>query len=205
MSARTKWGMTLLEVTVALAVAGTALAAGASVLGFLTDQQNRSGAHRLATANAVRTTIRSWSSAIRVATEGDAEFRGDAHELTFVTSAPTRIAPAGADAGTRVRIYLERADSAAIRGLVAEFTPWRRLGPPVVVSLAPDATGFEAKYLASLFGLRSWQASWVSSSVLPAAMELRVTFDSAHTTSGDIRAAHALLSLPITIALGGRR
>lgn len=186
-------GMTLLEVVVALTVAGAALAAGASVLGFLTDQQERSGAQFLASAHAVRTTLRAWTAAARLTTEGDAEFRGT-NEITFVTSAPTDIAPAG----TQVHLYMKERS-----GLVAELTPFRRAGAPVVVPIAPDATDFQARYLGSTFGARVWQSSWISTSVLPAAVELRISFDTSATTPD--AAAHALLALPMTIPLGARR
>ena len=196
--------MTLLEVIVALTVAGGALAAGAAVLGFLTDQQARSGTQAIVSAHAVRSTIRDWASAARLTTEGDAEFRGATDdELTFVTSAPTKIAPAG----TQVHIYMKgvAADTSRLHGLVADFTPWRNVGPTVTVSLVPEATGFQVRYLGSIFGRRTWQSSWISTSVLPVAVELRVKFDSS-ATSPD-RAAHALLALPMTIPLagGGRR
>ena len=68
--------MTLLEVVVALTVAGAALAAGAAVLGFLVDQQGRTGVQDLTSASAVRSAMRSWVSEARLTTEGDAEFRG---------------------------------------------------------------------------------------------------------------------------------
>ena len=220
MSGHARKGMTLLEVVVALTVAGAALAAGALVLGFLTDQQDRTGVQEIASANAVRTMMRDWTSAARLTTEGDAEFRGarvrrlgevaqpgmrDDAELIFVTTAPTRVAPSGGEAGTRVHIYMERNETALVKGLVAELTPWRRSGEPVVVSLAPEAAGFEARYLGSLFGRRSWQDSWVSASVLPAAVELRVLYDTTRVAPSDDRAAHALLALPMSISLGGRR
>ena len=207
--ARRSGGMTLLEVIVALTVAGAALSAGAAVLGFLVDQQNRTGAQSMTSANAVRSAMRTWTSEARLTTEGDAEFRGtvatlenrDA-ELTFVTVAPTDVAPSG----TRVRIHLlKEGDTSGVRGLVAELTPWRRMGAPVIVSLAPDAIGFRARYLASLFGRPLWQGSWVSTSVLPAAVELRVVFDTTAGAEQASRAAHALLALPMTIPLAGRR
>ena len=67
--ARTRDGMTLLEVSVALTIAGAALASGAAVLGFLTDQQARAGTQPVVSASAVRHTIRSWTSQARLATD----------------------------------------------------------------------------------------------------------------------------------------
>ncbi len=90
-----------------------------------------------------------------------------------------------------------------MRGLVAELTPWRGVGAPVTIPLAPDAIGFQARYLGSLYGSRAWQPSWISTSVLPVAVELRVVFDTTAATPD--RAAQALLALPMTIALAGRR
>ena len=211
--------MTLLEVIVALTVAGAALAAGAAVLGFLTDQQARTGAQGITSASAVRSTMRLWTAEARLSTEGDAEFRGvpegrasvtrlmpvhddnDA-ELTFITVAPTDVAPSG----TQVHFHIQKtADATHARGLVAELTPWRRTGVPVIVSLAPNAVAFHARYLTSVFGRPLWQDSWISTSVLPAAVELRVVFDTTSTAEPNDRAAQALLSLPMTIALAARR
>ena len=215
----TRRGMTLLEVIVALTVAGAALAAGAAVLGFLTDQQGRTGAQGITSASAVRSTMRLWTSEARLSTEGDAEFRGvtegrsavtrlmPAHddrdaELTFITVAPTDVSPSG----TQVRFHiLKTADSTHARGLVAELMPWRRTGAPVIVSLAPNAVAFHARYLSSVFGRPVWQDNWISSSVLPAAVEMRVVFDTSSTAGSNDRAAQALLSLPMTIALAARR
>ena len=213
---RARRGMTLLEVTVALAIAGTALVSGAAVLGFLADQSARPATVAVVSASAVRATLREWASETRLATEGDAEFRGRAGdvrigltrreapttELTFVTSAPTEVSATG----TIVRLHVSRGADSARRGLVAELTPWRRAGTPVTRVLTQDATGFRVRYLSSLFGQRSWLDSWVSTSVLPAAIELRIGFDST-TTSDTTRAARALgrPTMPTSPPRGHRR
>jgi type II secretory pathway pseudopilin PulG len=203
--------MTLLEVVVALTIAGAALAVGATAFGFLTDQQNRTGAQAVTSANTVRTALRDWVSEARLTTSGDAEFRGinSSHsmqsgtndELTFATSAPTQIG----SLGTLVHLYIARGERDSLRGLVAELRPWRFVGAPAIVSLAPEATGFQARYLASLHGRRDWQQSWASTSVLPAAVELRVTFDRLHTSDPIDRAAQSLLGIPMTIPLAWRQ
>jgi hypothetical protein len=206
--------MTLLEVSVALTIAGAALASGAAVLGFLTDQQARSGTQAIASASVVRQTIRSWTSQARLATEGDAEFRGRAtgassstmhredssDELSFVTSAATPVS----ETGTIVRLYVSSGDSATGRGLMAELRPWRHAGPPMMIPVAPDAVGLRVRYLASLSSQRNWLDSWVTTSVLPAAMELRIVYDST-TVRGEERAARALLSTPLLVALAARQ
>jgi prepilin-type N-terminal cleavage/methylation domain-containing protein len=198
---RARAGMTLLEVSVALAIAGAALASGAAVLGFLADQQARPSSEAVVSASAVRTTLREWTSQARLATEGDAELRARGpEELTFVTAAPTEVS----ETGTTVRLYVEHDATKEPHGLVAELTPWRRVGAPVSRALAPDATTLHVRYLSSLFGQRSWLDSWVSSSVLPAALELRIGFDSTATRSED-RAARALLATPMLVPLAARQ
>jgi len=222
---RARRGMTLLEVSVALAIAGAALASGAAVLGFLADQSARPASEALVAASAVRTTLREWTSQARLATEGDAELRGrpagasltrplrtgasatqlpprdDASdELEFVTAAPTEVSPTG----TIVRLHVERDPDAPARGLVAELRPWRRNGAPVTRVLDADVTSLRVRYLSSLFGQRGWIDSWVSTSVLPAALELRIGFDST-TTRGDVSAARALLATPMLIPLASRQ
>jgi hypothetical protein len=206
--------MTLLEVSVALTIAGAALASGAAVLGFLTDQQARSGTQPLASASTVRQTIRSWISQARLATEGDAEFRGRAtgassstmrrddssDELSFVTSAATPVS----ETGTIVRLYTATADSATGKGLMAELRPWRHAGASMTIAVAPDAIGLRVRYLASLSGRRNWLDSWVTTSVLPAAMELRFVYDTTNVR-GEERAARAMLGIPFLVALAARQ
>lgn len=211
-------GMTLLEVIVALTIAGSALASGAAVLGFLTDQQARAGTQALVSASAVRRTIRAWTTEARLATEGDAEFRGtpagtsvtsgtssmrrgdDSDELTFVTTAPTDASASG----TIVHLYVASGDTASGRGLMAELRPWRRAGATTLISLAPDAVAIRVRYLPSLSGRRRWLESWATTSVLPAALELRIVYDNA-SVLGEDRAARALLSTPFLVALAGRQ
>jgi hypothetical protein len=72
------------------------------------------------------------------------------------------------------------------------------------MSLAPDAVSIRVRYLPSLRGRRSWIDSWVTTSVLPAALELRVVYDSTNV-GGEQRAARALLSEPFVVALAGRQ
>jgi hypothetical protein len=207
--------MTLMEVVVALAIAGTALAAGATALGFLADQQTRPGIQSIVAASAVRTTIRRWTSHAMVTTEGDAEFRGapamDAliasstvrdsadGDIIFVTSASTDVAAAG----TQVHLHMQH-DSVGVKGLVAQLTPFRAPGATTTILLAPNATGFQARYLGSLFGRMTWQKSWVSTSALPVAVEIRLHFDSVANDPADA-AARALLTVPMTIPVTARR
>lgn len=201
--------MTLLEVLVALTVAGVALTAGASTLGFLTDQQSRAGMQALSSAYAVRTTLRDWIAGAQLSTQGDAEFKGAPRrermekddELTFVTSTPTDVATTG----TIVHVYVEHDERHSPHGLIAELSPWRKKGEPKLVLLAAGANSLGIRYLGSVFGDRKWLPRWSSSPVLPAAVELRIGFDDPPVSDSADRAATAVLALPMTIALGARR
>ena len=202
-------GMTLLEVIVALAVAGAALAAGASTLGFLTDQQDRSGAQVVASAYAVRSTMREWIGGAQLSTQGDAEFTGaprgaqreNDDELTFVTSAPTQVGTTG----TIVHLYIGHDLNDSLHGLMAEMRPWRKLGAVTRVQLASEATGLGIRYLASIDGDRKWQLRWPRNPVLPAAVQLHLRFDGVAASSTNDRAAQSLLAMAMTVPLGARR
>jgi prepilin-type N-terminal cleavage/methylation domain-containing protein len=185
-------GMTLLEVVVALTVAASALVAGASVLGFLSDQQARTETQTLVSAQAMRATLRDWIAEARLTTEGDAEFRGDSSALSFVTSAPTPVAANG----TIVRLIDDG-------GLVAELQPWRIPGERMRLPIGGSASRVRLRYLESAAGERRWRREWTSTSVLPAVVEVRMEFDS--DTGGTESARRALLAIPMTITLTARR
>lgn len=209
--------MTLIEVMVALMVAGIALGAGASVLGFLADQQDRPGISAAMSAHIVRSTLRDWVSHAILTTQGDAEFRGAPgsrtfggnaayatmdstdSDLTFITIAATDLA----ETGTVVRLHIRR-DSAGSSALVAELGPFRSRTKPTTIVIAPDAHGFQVRYLGSLFGRPLWQRSWISTSVLPAAVELRILLDSSSIDSARMP-GRALLALPMIVPLAGRQ
>lgn len=200
-------GMTLLEVIVALTVTASALAAGAGTLGFLSDRQATSSAPALASAHAMRTSLRSWLEAATLTTEGDAELRGvhvsraggntaSRDELTFLTRATT---PLGS-AGTVVHLYItDPADS--LHGVVAELRPWRAAGASMLIPLATDATGLRIRYLPSTAVPSDWRTDWVTKNVLPVAFRFEVQFPSVDQASS----AHALLAVPLTVVLTERR
>ena len=208
MIGRVPRGMTLLEVIVALTVAGIALAAGASVLGFLTDQQDRSRATAIGTAVAAREALRDWLSSAELGTSGTMRFAGvqlarapgdgAVTEMEFVTTAPTPVA-GGGDARTRVHlVVLPAADSGGPR-LVAELTPLPA-GERLVLPVANNVTSFTARYLSSVFGPPRWLDSWVSRSVLPAVVELRIASAPARVTPGE-----SLINVPLVVLVGERR
>ncbi|MEP6999045.1 MAG: prepilin-type N-terminal cleavage/methylation domain-containing protein [bacterium] len=193
---RTRRGMTLLEVIVALTIAGIALAAGASVLGFLTDQQTRAIADSVARSASVRESLRQWIADAELGTAGDVRFvgarivepgRGSYSSLDFITNAPTPVA-AGGDAHTRVRLMLT-GDSKIVAVLSA-----LPAGETIELPIADSVSAFDVRYRGSISREARWLDSWTSSSVLPAVAEVRI-----HAK------ADGLLALPLVILVGERR
>ena len=60
----------------------------------------------------------------------------------------------------------------------------------------PAATGLRARYLSALSAQPVWLASWISSSILPRAVELRVEAPAADSVP-------PLLRVPVLVSLGG--
>lgn len=112
---RSRAGMTLIELVVALAVTGLALAAGVAAFGSVVDHRERAAqaTDEIARAAALRQTLESWLGGAQLgAYQGAASFQGlDAvHEGTpddqilFQTTAP-----ASPEArSTRVHLYVDR-------------------------------------------------------------------------------------------------
>jgi len=196
-------GMTLLELLAGLTVAGMALASGYAVFASLADHERRS--RQLVdvdTRVAVqRQLLLDWLLGARLdVNDPRVQFRGldgirddqPDDEITFLTTAPTLGATE-----TVVRLYVDRDTLTVERGLVAEvgrpaFGPVRR------IQLEPSVAGLDVRYLTRMLGKSEWLPSWISSTVMPAAVEL--TFSPA---PGDT--LPALLRLPLSAPVGTAR
>jgi hypothetical protein len=98
---------------------------------------------------------------------------------------------------TVVRLYVDRLEETPEQGLVAEFIEWR--GPArAKIEIEPSVGALETRYLSTVTGDRRWLPSWISSSVLPRAVELRLI-----ATAGD--SLPALLALPMMVPISGGR
>jgi len=205
--------MTLLELVVALTITGLMLASGYGAFATLADRRAVAAerADEVARAAALRRTLAAWLAGARLTIEEDEiAFRGldgvrrsdgrsvaaagaemPDDDLTFLTTAPT---PLG-DGETIARLYVDRSDDTPERGLVAELMEWRGLRR-TRVELDPRVAGLDARYLSGVLGARQWLPSWVSTTVLPAGVELRVV----GAIGADSLAP--LLSLPITVPFG---
>jgi hypothetical protein len=195
--------MTLVELLVGLTVASVALALGFGALTALGDNGQRADeAASLAIENVgARQILVDWVSLARLRPEGNAGFRGidgemdgwgDA-QLTFVTTAPT---PLGTHE-TIVHLGIDRDDETPERGLVVELVE-RRGTKPVRVVIAPGATGLRIRYLSGISGDDRWLPSWISSTVLPRGIDIRIESSSADSIP-------ALLRIPIRQPLGAQR
>ncbi len=172
--------MTLLELVVGLTIAGLAVSTGYAALAGIADHGER--ATRLldaaTTAAGRRRTLLAWLRGARLDVErpGSA-FRGmdgvrddlPDDELTFLTTTPTDVS----DAATVVRLFIDRDSLTPERGLTAQLARWPR---PEVVRIELDSTvaGLECRYLTRMLGSSEWLPSWISESVLPLGVELRL-------------------------------
>jgi prepilin-type N-terminal cleavage/methylation domain-containing protein len=199
--------MTLIELVVALTISGFALAAGYSTYGTLADRRAIADkrADSVTRAAAARATLVSWLSNARLTVEEDEiVFRGiggtsrsangdqnDA-DVTFFTSARTLVG----NSGSVVHIFVGR-DTIGERGLVADLTEWRGQRR-ARVALDEAVGGLQVEYLSSVLGRREWLPSWMSSTVLPAAVRITLTARAGESLS-------ALLQPPITVSLDNGR
>jgi len=196
-------GMTLLELIVGITVTGMAISAGMAAVAALADRrlQIETAGAETSRAAAERAEIIAWLAGARLmADEGGPQFNGlddmfdrlPSDEVSFLTTSPT---PLGAG-DIVVRLYIDRDTVTRERGLVAGFTAWpgRRTAR---LELDSSVTGMDIHYLSGVLGPRAWLPSWISSTLVPAAAEIRLT-----AKTGDSLAP--LLRLPILVPLRGR-
>lgn len=194
---RSHRGMTLLELSVALAVGGAALSIGGAAVATLLDRRESvlADAEVNGRALAARRMIVAWVADVRAGApaEGILDGRrgirrspsGDMADdsISFLTAADGAL--------QHVRLFVDR--SADRSALVADIGAVD-VAPRRVV-LAADVAGLEVSYLTSAFGRREWRRTW-NGALWPAAVELRLV-----ASSGT--ALPAPLRLPITVPLGG--
>ena len=196
--------MTLIELLVGLVITGFALAFAYGALSAAIDHRARVSDATVALEESVRVrrTLASWIGGARLSIDlAGPDYRGidaidgadDDDELRFLTQAPTFL-------GTRstvVKLYVDRDPKSPERGLVAELAEWR--GPRTErVELEPSVTGLDIRYLSSVLEKESWTTSWISTSILPAAVELRLV-------ASDPEAIPPVLRLPVVVPLGAIR
>jgi prepilin-type N-terminal cleavage/methylation domain-containing protein len=197
-------GFTLLELVVALTIAGIAVSAGYAVLAILADRRDRitGETESLARASAVRGSLLEWLGSARVdPMRLTASFQGidrerdgvPDDELTFLTAAAT---PLGA-ARTLVRIAVARDSADQPSGLFAEFRDWDGTRAQRLL-LDSTVAAMDLRFNTRLIAGDHAPSSWSSGSLLPASVELRLT-------ARDGRVLPPLLTLPLFAAIEGGR
>jgi len=195
-------GMTLIEIVVALTIAAAVVAAGVAAFASITDQRRRAEevTAEVMRAAAIRETLRAWlAGASLLPGEGGPPFRGidgirgDSPDdvLVFLTSARTPLGPGP----VLVQLAIDHDDETRERGLVADIVEWRGTAR-TRVEIEPDAAGLDLRYLSSLRGEPQWLPSWISNTLLPAGIELRIV-------PADGKEIHPLLARPLLVPVQG--
>lgn len=193
-------GLTLIELIVALAITGLVMTSGYGALSVMVDRRTTlvTATDEVSNAAAKRRFLVDMLKGARLTVEGDATFTGlhgvendrpdDA--LTFMTNART---PLGVPE-TLVRLYVDRDDKTPERGLTVELRD-RKSGIPERIEIDPHVTGLEIRYLSGIFGSRAWLDSWVSTTVVPTAVEVTLSNEQPDSLA-------ALLRPPMFVRLG---
>lgn len=197
-------GFTLVELMVSLSIIGLALGAGYSALSTVIDLRNSSEemSEEVLRAAAIRHALREWIAGARLSTDpADPSFRGldGVHEdksddaLSFISAASTPIEARV----SYIRLFVDRTIETPERGLVAELVDENgRIRS--VLEVEPRVAELDIRFLSGVTGQRQWLPSWISSSVLPRAVELRLL-----PSSGE--ALPDLLARPLLVPIPGGR
>ena len=196
----------MVELLVALAVAGMVALAAFTMVGFAAESSARlREAGKDATAGAtVRVTLEAWLRAAALL-DGAAPLvgvnRGDGErsldEVRFAAS----------DAGPtypgvhRVRLWVDVDPATPRQGLLAELAPFRSGGPATAETLevAPAATGLSLRYRMRVVGGERWVDEWRLERLLPLAVELRIEGPGEPARGSTHGGLPPLLLLPIVV------
>lgn len=174
-------GFTLIEVLVGMTVAAVALAAGFAALSFVQDRAGQAEAAMVPAISgaATRALLSEWLAGARMQAPGRGDrFQGldsdasetGSDELIVPTTARTPLSVGT----TVVRLYIDREDSTAELGLVAELT--ERPGDlPERLELLGQASDMELRYLPDVADATEWLDEWVDSRSLPLAVEITLS------------------------------
>ncbi|HEU4556787.1 MAG TPA: prepilin-type N-terminal cleavage/methylation domain-containing protein [Longimicrobium sp.] len=177
--ARGHAGFTLVEVIVALAVAGVVVAGAYGVLSAAVDSRARTERERAAAlaGPAARAALEGWLRAAANVEGGGPfvgrDFRNGPVELDVAAFA---VEDGGAlyPGPRRIRLWVEIDGRAPRPGLLAEVSSLRPGEPAETLSVAPAAAGLSLRYRTVVQGHERWIDAWAADTLLPEAVELRV-------------------------------
>ncbi len=192
--------MTLLELVVGLTIAGLAVSTGYAALAGIADHGARAVGvtDATTTAAAKRRLLLAWVRGARLDVDrAGADFRGldgtrdgvPDDELAFLTTTATEVS----DGSTLVRLFIDRDSLTPERGLTAEISRWPRQESRRI-EIAEGVSGLDCRFLTRMLGEDEWLPSWISGTVLPLGVELRLIPAATDTLP-------RLLSLPLVAAL----
>lgn len=200
---RARRGATVLELAIALAIASLMCVTGYEALTTVIAhrQREQDAIADLRRAADTRRTLLAWLEGATVIERAGADFQGihrenrgaPDDELLFLTTAPTALG----DGYAIVRLFVDRDDATPERGLTAELRQWggARISR---IELDRDVVSLRIRYFTGLLGEAKWIDTWVSSSLVPQAVQL--TLDTSRSRGATL---HSLLALPITAGLEG--
>lgn len=198
-------GFTLLEVLVALVVAGLVVAGAFAALGFTGDAWARVRDERgtVLGSAAARLTLERWLRGATLAAEA-VSFHG---ERGFDASFPSdRLTFAVGDAGPlrpgphRIRLWVDSDPATPRTGLSAELTPLRATlaTRAETLSVAPAALGLSVRYRTRVNGKPEWLPKWTERDRLPTGVEVTLLAPPLPEGSGGLP---PLLRIPLVVAL----
>ncbi|HYH83190.1 MAG TPA: prepilin-type N-terminal cleavage/methylation domain-containing protein [Longimicrobium sp.] len=206
MTPRSRLGFTLVEVLVALVVAGTVAAAAYGVVGSMA--ASRAAAQRARDAAlpgaGARATLEEWLRAAALF-DGGGPFAGadrgaagvPRDELAFAVEDGGALRPGP----RRIRLWIERSTFGP-SGLLAEVAArGPRAEPPETLVVARAAGALDVRYRTTVNDRPVWVDAWASDSVLPEAVELRVAPAQEHAADPRAGGFPALLRLPVRVPL----
>jgi len=200
---RSRSGLTLIEIVVTLVVASLAMASGYAALSMLADRRSETlqTLNRVVAAAELRQVLERWVGGAELTIEGDhVEFRGlDGHYRGLaddVLVLRTNALTTATEPGSTVRLFIDRNDSTPARGLTVEVWRPRELTARYL-ELDPQVVSLDIRYLSGHLGVREWSTSWVSSTVLPLAAEVKLSSAVADSLA-------ELLRVPILIPIHTR-
>jgi prepilin-type N-terminal cleavage/methylation domain-containing protein len=194
-------GFTLVEVMVALVVAGLVLGAAYGVLGAVAGARARVTAARSAAlpGPAARATLDGWLRSAAIV-EGGGPFVG-IHRGGVVPD--DALAFTAEDGGVlypgprRIRLWVEHG-----RGLLAEVAPLRPGADGTdTLELSPAAAGLRLRFLTRARDRAAWVSAWASAAALPEAVELTIIPPPEAAADPDAGGVARVLRLPLSIPL----
>ncbi|HEU4455787.1 MAG TPA: prepilin-type N-terminal cleavage/methylation domain-containing protein [Longimicrobium sp.] len=204
-------GFTLVELVVAMAVAGMVVAGAYGVLSAAVDSRARVERERAESlpGPAARAALEGWLRAAANVEGGGTfvgrDFRSGPVELDVVAFA---VEDGGAlyPGPRRIALWVETDASAPRTGLLAEVSPLRPGEPAETLSVAPAAAGLSLRYRTIVQDYERWIDAWAADTLLPEAVELRVLARPEAVGTPRKRADQlpGVLTLPLRVPLRSR-